>query len=127
MPVLKPYEGRECVVAAPLDPASVLSIHDDGDGSRHTLRLAGELDLTSAEELHTVVSRLAPDATEIVLDMSELTFMDSTGVYLILSFRELCQRSRCHLVLTSLAPQVRRLFDLTGLIAPMREQGVLAE
>jgi anti-sigma B factor antagonist len=109
------------------DSPAALSISGSSTGSRHVLALRGELDMATVADLYAAVSRLAPIAREIVLDLSQLTFLDSSGLYLVLRLRDLCKRNRCRLSLTSVGPQVRRVFEITGLIEPMREQGLLAD
>jgi len=91
------------------------------DGGRHRLVLSGELDLASAGALTDAVSKLCgEDAREIVLDIGELEFIDSTGLRAILSSRVVCAESSCALVVAPEAdkvnPQVRRLLQVTGLL-----------
>jgi anti-anti-sigma factor len=56
-----------------------------------------------------------------------VTFLDSSGLYLVLRLRDHCERNRCRLSLTSATPEVWRVFEITGLIEPMRKQGLIAE
>ena len=121
--------GQPHVPAArpPADTDRGLSIADSTTGTRHTLKLRGELDMASVADLYAATTRIAPLAREIILDLSDLTFMDSSGLQLILSLRTHCRRQRCRLLITSANPQVRRLFEVTGLLAPMREQGLLGD
>jgi anti-anti-sigma factor len=91
------------------------------DGGRHRLVLSGELDLASAGALADAVSKLCGEgAREIVLDIGELEFIDSTGLRAILSSRVVCAESSCALVVAPEAdkvnPQVRRLLQVTGLL-----------
>jgi len=97
------------------------------DGASHVLELQGELDLASVGALYTAVDSLAPEAHEIVLDMGGLTFMDSTGLYVLLRLRGVCRDHHSRLVLCSVSPRIRRLLEITGLLAPMREQGFVRE
>jgi anti-anti-sigma factor len=73
----------------------------------------GDLDLASvgglADELDGLVGR-GFDA--IVLDLRELTFMDSTGLRLVI---EQSARSDAKVTLIDGAEPVSRLFDLTGM------------
>ena len=52
--------------------------------SRH-VRLFGELDASSSDELRSVLEPLADTQGDIELDCSELTFMDSSGLHVLLS------------------------------------------
>ena len=57
------------------------------------IALSGELDLASASLLQETVNDLAGEAiSAVVLDLSGLSFLDSTGVRATLDARELCER-----------------------------------
>ena len=94
---------------------SILEIRESVDGARHTLVLIGELDLSSAPELEARVGEIVSQAREIVLDLRDLSFMDSSGIRAILLSYELCARSECDLGLLSGRPNVQRLFEVSGL------------
>jgi anti-anti-sigma factor len=102
-----------------------LLISDSAFGAQHTLHLQGELDLASASDLLASASLLVYDASELVLDLRGLDFIDSTGLNVILRLRDLCRNHYCRLVLKSPGHQVRRLLEVTALIEPLRDQGVL--
>jgi anti-sigma B factor antagonist len=97
-------------------PRPSLEIRSYNAGPReHTLHLSGELDLASAGQLETTIAELCADgAREVLLEMSELSFMDSTGLRSLLVSHELCVVNACRLVLGELSPQVERLLDLSG-------------
>lgn len=62
-----------------------LSMRSRRDGPVHTISLAGELDLASADTVEAeLISVEATDATTILLDLSGLTFMDSTAIRLLI-------------------------------------------
>ena len=84
-------------------------------GNRHTLLLSGELDLASAPELEAEAHRLCGEgAGELVLDLSELDFMDSTGLRALLTCIHLCEEHGCVFLVTPGRPQVERLFEVVG-------------
>jgi anti-anti-sigma factor len=96
----------------------------------HRLALRGELDLASAANLRDTVARLCAEGDQrLVLDIGELTFIDSTGLRAILTSRAECEQAGCTLAITPAAeevpPQVRRLLQVTGLLErlPFDEQG----
>jgi anti-anti-sigma factor len=108
--------------------ANDLTIDSERVDGRHRLSLRGELDLASAQELIDAVGRLcAEGASETVLDVGGLEFIDSTGLRAILSVKALCEESRCAFYLTpgrdQIHHQLRRLLEITGLLdrLPFRE------
>ena len=85
----------------------------DGPGFTR-VTLGGELDLATAPELAQALTE-APDGTAVViLDLSELTFMDSTGLHVILSARARLAAAGCRLVLVPGSRHVQRIFEITG-------------
>jgi anti-sigma B factor antagonist len=93
-----------------------LKIQVDVVGGCHTLCLSGELDMASAPELEAAVALALPGAREIVLDIQELTFIDSTGLRVIVASLDSCKRRDTALRVTRARPQARRLFELAGLL-----------
>jgi anti-anti-sigma factor len=86
-------------------------------GARHTLVLTGELDMAWAPALDATLQRICTPLTEaITLDLSQLTFMDSTGLRAVLLAKELCEQHDCEFMLVPGPPQVQRLFEVTGLL-----------
>jgi anti-sigma B factor antagonist len=85
------------------------------ESDRIVVALAGELDMANAQLLRDAVEgeQLAGTST-IVLDLQQLTFLDSTGLRIILSARELCWRRGQEFAVTPGSPQVQRLLSVTG-------------
>src|SRR5207248_10940263 len=76
--------------------ASVLSIHSSREGDRHTLTLTGELDMASTPVLEAKANQLVSQgARELVLDLGQLEFIDSSGLTSILRVRSLCEEHMC--------------------------------
>jgi len=60
-------------------PAQLVTITEVEDGT-HTIGLVRELDFATAPTLEEAISRACADGAEhVVLDLSGLDFMDSTG------------------------------------------------
>ena len=78
------------------------------------LHLSGELDLCSAPALTKVLEGPTKRGGTIGLDLAELTYMDSTGLHVILNtIRLLGERGR--VVLFNPSPVVQRLLEICGL------------
>ena len=80
----------------------------DHQGGR-TIRLSGELDLT-VTDVFLDVARDAGPGGDYVLDLRELTFIDSSGIRAIVA---LAQESHCGVVLLEPRENVRRILELT--------------
>jgi anti-anti-sigma factor len=86
----------------------------DDDG---VVRLIGELDISTVPQASPAVAEACERATSVVVDLSELTFMDSSGVRMLLEAWAKQHERGGDLVLRAPTPTVRRLFDLLGLEA----------
>jgi anti-anti-sigma factor len=90
-----------------------LEISTHRDGRSVSIVLEGELDQASADRLDVAI-RLAegPESEQIVVDLSEVAFIDSTGLSVLLEARK---RSNGRFsVLPSKSDSVTRLLELTG-------------
>ena len=76
------------------------------------LRVAGELDLLTSRQLAAALDALDREE-EIVLDLQEVTFIDSTGMYVLLTFARSFEPSR-PLVVANPPPAVLRLLELAS-------------
>jgi anti-sigma B factor antagonist len=78
------------------------------------LHLAGELDLYNAEELRdTLAGALAQAPSRIVVEMSEVEFVDSTALGVLIEARS--QRGQSSLLLAAPQLETRRTLQVTGL------------
>jgi anti-sigma B factor antagonist len=94
-----------------------LNLEKRVQGPCHQLLLAGELDLVAAPALEDAVASLCTDgASEVELDLGQLTFIDSTGLHAILTSMELCEERLCDFWLIPGTDAIQRVFELTGFI-----------
>ena len=90
-----------------------LQINSSRDEDSFTIALLGELDMASVHELETVIlAAEQSDADLIVVDLAEVTFIDSTGLSQLLDAKKRHDgRLRVH---PSNHDAVARLLSLTG-------------
>lgn len=75
----------------------------------------GELDLASSPTLHQELAKARRAHQTVELDLSKLSFIDSTGLGAVIHAYQEARRDGWTLrVSQELAPPVRRLFDMTG-------------
>lgn len=90
------------------------------DDRERRLILSGELDIVGRPELDEALDAIDyPSIDRLVLDLSGVTFMDSTGLHAVLVAKDLCAQHGCRLVLVPGSEQVQRLFALSGLSAQL--------
>jgi anti-sigma B factor antagonist len=89
----------------------------------HTLVLSGELDMTPAAALQAVIVSCVQSKPGLTLDLRQLTFIDSTGLHLVLFAQQLCQDKGAEFALIPGPRQVQRVFELAALVdrLPFRE------
>lgn len=85
-------------------------------GGQRVLRLSGELDLASRAFLEDVLGRLATGGCTVLLDLSRLTFIDSSGVHVAIAACELCAARGCELRLIAGPTAIQRVFALAGVL-----------
>jgi anti-anti-sigma factor len=79
------------------------------------VRPRGEVDMASAPALRDIMRDLGHRGASVHLDLSEVTFIDSTGLRLVWDADAESRADGRHLTLSAGPPQVMRVFDLTGL------------
>lgn len=97
-----------------------VSVTPTADGVSVTVR--GEIDLDTVGLLRTALlqAMASYDGAGVTLDLSDVSFCDSSGLNALLRARQhaLCEHRR--LTITAAGPQVTRLLELTGSAALFR-------
>lgn len=86
------------------------------------IRLSGELDHHTAEELRSrVMDTLEINQVHhIILNLEHLTFMDSSGLGVILGRYKHVKSLGGEMVVCAISPVVKRLFEMSGLFKIIR-------
>lgn len=92
-----------------------LTLTSERDGGGHVIRVFGELDVASAGILEEELERVeVGDARPITVDLSGLTFMDSTGIRLLIAAHARSRSDPDRLRLRRGPHAVHRVFELSG-------------
>ena len=84
------------------------------EGAGVTLTLTGELDLSTVDQLEQAIAdNLNSDGELVVMDLRELSFLDSTGLRLMLRLDASLKEEGRRLVLVKGPRRVQRVFELT--------------
>jgi anti-anti-sigma factor len=88
---------------------------DDAEESQQVVRLRGEVDMGNGASLEASLANVLTDGSgDVVIDLSELRFMDSTGLRVLLgAWKEAGKLGRT-MVLRSPRPSVATLLAVSG-------------
>jgi anti-sigma B factor antagonist len=79
------------------------------------LALRGELDLVSEPEVRAQIAGLCARGLDVVVDLAEVTFIDSSGLRALLGASRAAARSGCRVEIRHARGEVLRVLALTGL------------
>lgn len=93
----------------------VLSAEFRIDAGRQRLELGGELDLETAPRFDQAMTIALAAARPIVIDLTRLRFIDSSGLWAITRAHSVCRRRGVTLTIAPGDGQVREILEATGL------------
>lgn len=97
-------------------------------GTRTVVRVDGEIDVVSADRLRERVSLLVSDGrTDLVVDLSGVGFMDSTGLGVLVGTLKRVRTAGGRLVLVVGSERLLKVFRITGLQQVFTIHPTLAE
>ena len=87
------------------------------DGPRTTAALHGEFDMAATFTVEPALERLLdePGLETLALDLSDLRFVDSTGVGVIVRLADETRERGIDLTIAPGPPEVQRVFEVSGL------------
>jgi anti-anti-sigma factor len=87
------------------------------EGESLDVALVGELDMAATFKLESELERLLArhDVRRLVLDLADLTLVDSAGLGALLAIRGRTEDLGIEMVLANLSDPVRRILDLSGM------------
>jgi anti-sigma B factor antagonist len=109
LPVVRGPDPAEC--AAPL------IVRVDGRGDATTLRVSGEIDLLTVEQLRTAIDRaLAGPGRTFLVDLRGVSFVDCAGIGLLVEVHDHARRRglRLQIVPGRAVARTAALLDLTA-------------
>ena len=92
------------------------SFHCEVQPERHGVRIrpVGEVDLATVDAVHAHLAELqSAGFTQLTLDLRGVTFLDSSGLRMILEWDARSKADGFAFSLVAGSPSVQRLFDLT--------------
>ena len=106
--------GSQVIAQGGGEPPLDVTVDDTGDVA--TVRCRGELDMETGDLLATTLDRvLAPGSRQVVVDLGELEFLDSTGVRVLLNGLDRARSTGSALVVRRPRPLVERVLRISGI------------
>jgi anti-anti-sigma factor len=94
----------------------ILEVTTQDSGGHVTVSLKGELDLSSVGKVEEELERVEKDGPSVlVLDLSQLSFLDSTGLRAVVTADERARSNGRRLVIVRGPDPVQRVFAITRL------------
>jgi anti-anti-sigma factor len=120
------YAGRDealsslAALNAIAPPPTEFAVEADREaGGVITLRPAGELDIATAARLERALHEGREPGDRVILDLTALEFIDSTGLRVIVRGVEAAHRDGWDLRLRKGPPAVQRVFEISGVLAAL--------
>ena len=111
MPQTLVSSGSTVGRAATAFPRFDCTLRDDGLDAAW-VRVTGELDIATAPQLEQTLGQAEARCQRVVLDLRQLTFIDSSGVHVILNAGVRANAAGRRLVLVRGPSHIDRVFDL---------------
>jgi len=105
----------------------LLTLDIEQNGTTTIVRCHGRLVSGVADQLYTKVSKVIPGSKRIVLDLTDLAFMDSMGLGTLMRLYVSARASGCSLELIHIGKRIRELLELTNIwsvFATVGEHGI---
>lgn len=91
------------------------SITARDDGTVTTVRLSGEIDVTTRDQGRRAIAAAATGGLPVVIDLSEVRFIDSSGVAFLLQCHRACTGAGLDCRLRDVPRQAQVVLDVLGL------------
>ena len=105
------------------DSAPLLTLDIERDGTTTIVRCHGRLVYGVGDILYSRVSKLIPESKRIVLDLTDLAFMDSMGLGTLMRLYVSARSKGCSVELIHIGKRVRDLLELTNVISVFASVG----
>ena len=103
------------MAAEPLVPTPELQLDAEQTETETVFRCTGRITSSTASQLQSTVRKVLPEKKTIVLDLSNVSYVDSSGLGALVGLWVSAKKDGCELKLISLSQRVKELLHLTSL------------
>ncbi len=104
-------------------PPRTLNLHTYAWEDATVVRCTGRLTAETSPLLKTEVKALLPNKRRVILDLTELDYMDSSGLGALVAIYISAKTAKCQLQLLNLSPRIRELLSLANVLSVFEECG----
>ena len=98
-------------------PARPLDLHTYPWEDSTVVRCTGRLTAETSHHLKTEVKALLPHKRPVILDLTALVYMDSSGLGTLVGLYISAKGAKCELQLLNLSPRIRELLSITNVLS----------
>jgi anti-sigma B factor antagonist len=109
--------------AAPPPPARQLNLHTYAWEDATVVRCTGRLTAETSPQLKSEVKSLLPEKRRVILELTDLAYMDSSGLGALVGLYISAKSAKCELQLHNLSPRIRDLLSLANVLSVFEECG----
>lgn len=84
------------------------------ENEKAKVSVEGRIDTVTAPELEGKLKEIMPDVTELVLDLSELIYISSAGLRVLLAAHKTMMKKNGTLIIANANEDVLEIFSITG-------------
>ncbi|HXZ79713.1 MAG TPA: STAS domain-containing protein [Terriglobales bacterium] len=99
----------------PVAPTPELQLDTEETQAETIIHCSGRVTSSTSPLLQATVKKVIPEKKTIVLDLSKVSYLDSSGIGALVSVWVSAKRNGCELKLVSLSDRVKELLHLTNL------------
>jgi anti-sigma B factor antagonist len=101
----------------PEEPEKLLTFEIERDGETAVVKCHGRLVFGTSDEFYQAVRPLLPQTKTVVVDLAELTYVDSMGLGTLVRLYASSRQEGCEFKLLHLGKQLRNLLKMTNLLS----------
>jgi len=95
------------------------------NGQTAQITLTGSVDINTTGELRNAIQAVPTSATAFVINASDVSYIDSSGVAVMLLAKQVAERSSASFTITAVSPMVMKVLELAKLDQVFKIQSVV--
>ena len=93
-------------------------------GQTAQIKLSGSVDINTTGDLRNAIQAVPTSVKSFVIDASDVSYIDSSGIAVMLLAKQVAERSSATFVITAVSPMVMKVLELAELDQVFKIQSV---